>query len=229
MERSVQKMCYEAYQSVTNSHIYVIIIKRLKKLSNSRYLDCLLRIQENIENCIYLSPKQFVDDFTNTCSFIAKVFGCDSEIGLCILTISQVFEEKIGPILNSSDLEALSKRAKKVITEMKVLSDHYPDNIEEFTLLENSQHIICETRKAVKKSSESYVKHGFHLQRLYRLILNLKSDEEIGRITDLLLTYETQGPSESNPNSMTINLNDLDHHVLKLIWTYMQSIDKINK
>lgn len=220
--------CSTVFESVITSPLGEILIESLSQncpLSN--YANCILEVRDWLEDGKYSSPGEFVDDVRRRCYDIARDLGSGSDMSLSLLTILQLIEEGIEPLLQEQRTPDMAE-LDKMIGELKELAKEMPNDLSAFRVqLAAKGETLPSYPYCFGRQNEFDSKEDLDVAEIYQGITSLENDKDLEKIVDIISRYET---SYSHTNDIiNIDLNRCHPYTLRLIQKYITSLSSREK
>lgn len=183
-------------------------------------------IKKKLQNNEYNSITDFVDNVKEIFLNSARQINADSEISLALQTICHTICEKSRQ-LNGIDKNQYQTNMKEISQILTNILPSIPDSAEEFQNLLSVQDLL---------PIEEYVPLLPNLgsdgttvdpNELYDKLLRLPSDDDVSRIVDIIVNYES---AYSHENSvMKIELARCHQYTLRLIKNYLNNVELLDE
>ncbi|OHS98105.1 hypothetical protein TRFO_35523 [Tritrichomonas foetus] len=217
MDSISQTKCALIYDTVISSQLGSEVINFfLNVVPTVEESDFILKIRDMLDENLYLSPKDFIDDVKDKFNEKVRAFGSESEISLSILTLLQLITDEYEKCFPSHDkLPAFEEfiQFKEAFFQFR---DSVPNNRKEFKEFFNKP--IKSTKilpRATGFEGMNVLDEQFDLRDLYDDIMRLKTDKDREKVVDIIVAYEVDYTHTND--HIEIDLSSCQPYTLKLI------------
>lgn len=231
MDSIFQAKCANIYDIAITSHLGTEIIKffaseELQNPELTNQLSFILQIRDKLDESKYKTPEEFIDEVKTIYELKARDLGADSDISLSILTILQLMVDKYDQSFPSIHVNSPKfSEFTQFMEEFEEFALTAPNDRDSFISIYNSN-----THKGDAKPRSTNLEkiddlgEKADLDQLYKNLLTLKTDKDIEKVVDIIISHE---PSYSHSeNIVEIDLNRCQPYTLRLIQNYLNHKEK---
>jgi len=217
MEQHLLKQCQRLLNEVQKTLLWQNMLIYLKENGLERdNLKELDDISSKLDENSFKTPNEWIDHVKNTLNGISQLFGAESEISLCFLTIKQIIEEKAISLVYHRSKEEIND----VYNQIKGILREFPNNKDEFSNLLEKQVPLQESKPIDVPETKKF--EEFDLSSMYQKLQILPSDSEVQKVVDIIINYE---PSYNHENEVVeFDLSKCQPYTLHLITEYLNKL-----
>ena len=214
MDPIILSKCSNLYEKIMSSPLGQGITNHYYMFNGVPFFQ---QIRNKLEDNSYSSPSEWIEDVRTSFNMEARNLGTESEVSLLILTLLQMINEEAEPLL-PKEPKNTNNELQEIIKSLKDLAQDLPNNITEFKAMLNMKEGAI---PAIKKQKEPEEVEKFDPNDISQEISQLKSDDDLQNIADILTKYETNYTHQKGV--IEIDLSLCSPTTLKLIHNYIVS------
>ena len=184
--------CSNIFESVLTSALGECVVSLFEKSQETQdYTSTLMAVRDNLEERKYSSPQAFLSDVKLRFERIARDLGEQSDVSLAILTLVQLIEDGLAPLV-APRVEPDLNEIDSIIADFKTIAEAMPNNLDEFQAQLDEKGEPMPSIPCVFERAEelAWDRGDLDVQSIYQDVLALKSDKDMERIVDIVARYE---------------------------------------